>query len=89
MAHTVPTKGLENSLNQVAEFNARQVIPVCLSRVCVNWLMLGGTLRRWYSTCRCRWSLMYLGQRTKRVRSFLGRMLPPGRQDHSNGPHNL
>ena len=32
---------------------------------------------------------MYLGQRTKRVRSFLGRMLPPGRQDYSSAQHDL
>ena len=54
-------------------------LPVCLSRVCVNWLMAGGTFSRWYSTCFCRWRRMYLGHFTKRVRSRFGWILPPTR----------
>lgn len=62
----------EGALTTSFPFCVQCIIPVCLSRVCVNWLTDGGTFSRWNSTCLCRWSLMYLGHRTKRVRLRFG-----------------
>merc|ERR1712105_16478 len=47
-------------------------VAVCLSRVSVNWLMLGGTFNLCIRMALCLWSLMYLGHLTKRLRSRLG-----------------
>merc|ERR1712110_903330 len=48
-----------------------------LSKVCLNWLIAGGILMRWYKMRRERWMRMYFGHLTKRVRSPDGRMSPP------------
>merc|ERR1719245_928152 len=49
-------------------------VAVCLSRVWLNWLIGGGTFKRWKRIAFWRWSLMYLGHATKRLRSRLGWM---------------
>ena len=51
--------------------------PVCLSRAVWNWLIAGGIFRRVWRTAFWRWSLMYLGHLTKRLKSLLGWMSPP------------
>mmetsp|Transcript_28216 Transcript_28216/g.89869 ORF Transcript_28216/g.89869 Transcript_28216/m.89869 type:complete len:225 (-) Transcript_28216:103-777(-) len=50
---------------------------VFLSRVWLNWLRAGGTLRRMLSTRRCLWMRTYLGHFTKRCTSALGGRAPP------------
>lgn len=49
-----------------------QSLPVGLSNARLNWLIGGGTFKRWYKILRCRWILTYRGHFTKRVRSRLG-----------------
>mmetsp|Transcript_2195 Transcript_2195/g.6541 ORF Transcript_2195/g.6541 Transcript_2195/m.6541 type:complete len:215 (-) Transcript_2195:12-656(-) len=51
-----------------------------LSRVVVNWLSAGGTLRRSLRIFFCLWSRTYRGHLTKRLRSRVGRMSPPTRK---------
>ena len=57
---------LFNSLNNY--------VAVFLSRVCENWVMAGGTSRRWCRMSFCLWRRTYSGHLTKRVRSVCGRM---------------
>jgi hypothetical protein len=52
-------------------------IPRFLSRVRVNWLSAGGTLRRCLRMRRWRWMRTTLGHFTNRCRSFLGGSAPP------------
>merc|ERR1712194_616403 len=47
------------------------------STVWVNWLMVGGTLRRWSKMRFCLWMRTYLGHLTKRVRSLGFTISPP------------
>ena len=61
---------LFNSLNNC--------VAVFLSRVCENWAMAGGTLRRWCRITFFLWRRTYSGHLTKRVRSVWGRMSWPG-----------
>lgn len=52
-------------------------VPFWRSRVCLNWWMGGGTLRRCCSTAFCLWRRTYLGHRIKRLKSRFGWMSPP------------
>jgi hypothetical protein len=52
-------------------------IPRFLSRVRVNWLSAGGTLRRCLRMRRWRWMRTTLGHFTNLCRSFLGGSAPP------------
>jgi len=54
-----------------------RIVPRFLSRVRVNWLSAGGTLRRCLRMRRWRWMRTTLGHLTKRWRSFLGGRAPP------------
>uniref|UniRef100_A0A2M4B0H8 Putative secreted protein n=1 Tax=Anopheles triannulatus TaxID=58253 RepID=A0A2M4B0H8_9DIPT len=45
---------------------------VGLSRACENWLIGGGTFRRFCRIAFWRWMRMYFGQRTNRDRSRFG-----------------
>ena len=51
-------------------------LPLFLSSVLVNWLIGGGTFILSIRILRCLWRRMYLGQRTKRVKSRFGGILP-------------
>mmetsp|Transcript_19878 Transcript_19878/g.46555 ORF Transcript_19878/g.46555 Transcript_19878/m.46555 type:complete len:206 (+) Transcript_19878:232-849(+) len=51
------------------------------SSVRLNWLIAGGTFRRWNNTLRWRWMRMYRGQRTKRPTSRVGCTSAPMRND--------
>ena len=62
--------------------------PVCLSSVWVNWLIEGGTLRRWYSTALCLCSRMYFGHLTKRLKSRFGWISPPLNRNIEIGCHS-
>lgn len=52
-------------------------LPVWRSNACVNWLIGGGTFRRCFRIASWRWRRMYLGHRTKRLRSRFGWMSCP------------
>lgn len=58
-------------------YNAYKRTPVWRSSVCVNWLMVGGTLRRLYKIACCRCNRMYFGHLTKCVKSRFGWMSWP------------
>ena len=51
--------------------NLNNCVEVCLSSVWVNWLIGGGTFKRFNKMLRWRWTRMYWGHLTKRVRSRL------------------
>ncbi len=50
----------------------RFLVPVCLSKVWLNWLIGGGILSRCCKTFLCLWTRMYLGHLTKRLKSRVG-----------------
>ena len=58
-------------------------VPVCLSSVCENWLMLGGTFSLCMMMARWRCRRMYLGHLTKRLKSRFGWMSWPKNHMHS------
>ena len=65
-----------------------QNIPVCLSRVDLNWLTGGGMRRRLSSTAFWRCRRTYLGHLTKRVRSRFGWMSPPANNHSTSYLHS-
>ena len=62
---------------QTTAMDGTRTVPRFLSRVRVNWLSAGGTLRRCLRMRRWRWMRTTLGHLTKRWRSFLGGRAPP------------
>ncbi len=75
LVHWKKTKVRET--RQRNRFSRKRHSPRFLSRVFVNWLSAGGTLRRWFRTRRCLCILTYLGHFTNLCKSLLGGRAPP------------